>query len=153
MGKRALIGLYVTPLLVIGCESMWAGFELGLFYARWSGGAAPRGQKENQLRLNCPLILNFKHRLLRTEGKIISVAVRMEQQHRGVCGFSPDRSAGCADEVSTGQPSMRLSVITTTGCPVELSVPRGETVEGLRSRISQNLRLQTSRIVLLHKDR
>ncbi|KAM6918986.1 midnolin-A [Xenentodon cancila] len=48
---------------------------------------------------------------------------------------------------------MRLSVTSTTGIPVELTVPRGETAEGLRTRISQKLRLQTDRIVLLHKDR
>eukprot|EP00064_Thunnus_orientalis_P012808 superscaffoldBa00002008_g12844 len=48
---------------------------------------------------------------------------------------------------------MRLSITSTTGSPVELTVPRGETVEGLRTRISQKLRLQTDKIVLLHKDR
>ncbi|XP_072220531.1 midnolin-like isoform X2 [Leuresthes tenuis] len=74
------------------------------------------------------------------------------QQHRGLCSLSPPQSTGGAG-VSTGQPTMRLSITSTTGSPVELSVPRGETAEGLRTRISQKLRLQTDRIVLLHKDR
>lgn len=48
---------------------------------------------------------------------------------------------------------MRLSVTSTTGSPVELTVPRGETVEGLKTHISQTLRLHTDRIVLLYRDR
>uniref|UniRef100_A0A3Q2Q686 Midnolin n=1 Tax=Fundulus heteroclitus TaxID=8078 RepID=A0A3Q2Q686_FUNHE len=48
---------------------------------------------------------------------------------------------------------MRLTVTSTTGCPVELSVHRGETAEGLRKLISQNLRLQTDRIIVVHKER
>ncbi|KAG7525360.1 midnolin-like [Solea senegalensis] len=50
--------------------------------------------------------------------------------------------------------TMSLSITsTTTGGPVELTVPRGETVDGLRTRISQKLRLPRNRTVLLHKDR
>ncbi|XP_040910317.1 midnolin-A-like [Toxotes jaculatrix] len=78
---------------------------------------------------------------------------QQQQQQRGFCSFTPARSAGCGVGVSTGQSTMRLSITSTTGSPVELSVPRVETVEGLRTRISQKLRLQTDRIVLLHKDR
>ncbi|XP_038126080.1 midnolin-B-like isoform X1 [Cyprinodon tularosa] len=48
---------------------------------------------------------------------------------------------------------MRLTVTSTTGFPVELSVHRGETAEGLRRLISQKLRLQTDRIIVVHKDR
>ncbi|XP_028297691.1 midnolin-A-like [Gouania willdenowi] len=50
-------------------------------------------------------------------------------------------------------PSIRLSVTSTTGRPVELTVPRGETVDGLRNHICHKLRLQRDRIALLHKDR
>ncbi|XP_039998620.1 LOW QUALITY PROTEIN: midnolin-like [Xiphias gladius] len=78
---------------------------------------------------------------------------QQQQQQRGLCGFIPARSAGCGVGISTVQAPMRLSLTSTTGSPVELSVPRGETAEGLRTRISQKLRLQTDRIVLLHKDR
>ncbi|KAM3865956.1 midnolin-like [Diretmus argenteus] len=48
---------------------------------------------------------------------------------------------------------MRLSVTSTTGSGLELSVPRGETVEGLKTNLSQKLKLPRSRIVLLHKNR
>lgn len=74
----------------------------------------------------------------------------MEQ--RGLCSFTPGESAGCGAELST-QPAMRLSITSTTGSPVELTVPRGETVEGLRTHISRKLRLQTNRIALLYGDR
>lgn len=76
----------------------------------------------------------------------------MEQQ-RGLRSFTPGEAAGCQAAVSTGQPTMRLSVTSTTGTPVELTVPRGETVEGLRTHISHKLRLQTDRIVLLFRDK
>lgn len=73
----------------------------------------------------------------------------MEQQ-RGLCSFTLGSSTRCGSEVS-GQPTIRLSITSTTGSPVELTVPRGETVAGLRTHISKELRLQTDRIVLLHR--
>ncbi|XP_034558098.1 midnolin-like [Notolabrus celidotus] len=76
-----------------------------------------------------------------------------EQQQRGLSSFTPGRSACCGYGASTGPLDMRLSITSTTGSPVELTVPRGETVEGLRTHISHKLRMQTDRIVLLHKDR
>lgn len=76
----------------------------------------------------------------------------MEQQ-RGVCRVPGGRSAPRGAGVSPGQPTMRLAVTSTTGSPVELTIPRGETVEGLRTHISRRLRLQTDRIVLVHKHR
>lgn len=48
---------------------------------------------------------------------------------------------------------MRLCITSTTGSLLELTVTQGESVEGLRTHISKKLRLQTDRIVLLHKDR
>ncbi|XP_034744533.1 midnolin-like [Etheostoma cragini] len=72
----------------------------------------------------------------------------MERQ-RGFCSFSPGESARCGAGVTT----MRLSITSTTGSPVELTVPRGETVEGLRTHISHKLRLQTDRIALLYRDK
>ncbi|XP_020489741.1 midnolin [Labrus bergylta] len=76
----------------------------------------------------------------------------MEQQQRGLCSFTPGRSPCCGSGSSTSSPNMRLTITSTTGSPVELTVPRGETVEGLRTHISNKLRMQTDRIVLLHKD-
>lgn len=48
---------------------------------------------------------------------------------------------------------MCLSITSTTGSLLELTVPQGETVEGLRTHISKKLGMQTDRIVLLHRDR
>ncbi|XP_063741618.1 midnolin-like isoform X2 [Eleginops maclovinus] len=76
----------------------------------------------------------------------------MEQQ-QGICSFTPGGSAACGSGVSTGQPTMRLCITSTTGSPVELTVPRVETVEGLKTNISHKFRLQTNRIVLLFRDR
>uniref|UniRef100_A0A1A8QEG2 Ubiquitin-like domain-containing protein n=1 Tax=Nothobranchius rachovii TaxID=451742 RepID=A0A1A8QEG2_9TELE len=70
-------------------------------------------------------------------------------EHRG---FTPPRSAGGAG-VCTASTTMSLSITSTTGSPVELTVPRGETLESLRTRISHKLRLQTDRMVLVHRDR
>ncbi|XP_076601396.1 midnolin-like [Chaetodon auriga] len=78
---------------------------------------------------------------------------QQQQQQRGLCSFTPGCSARCGAGVSAGRPTMRLSITSTTGSPVELTVPRGETVEGLRTHISQKLRLQRDRIVLLYRDR
>ncbi|KAL6104438.1 uncharacterized protein ACO6RY_14173 [Pungitius sinensis] len=72
----------------------------------------------------------------------------MEQQ-RGLCSVTP----GCQTGVSTGQPTMRLSITSTAGSPVELTVPRGESVEGLRAHISHKLKLHTDRIILLYRDK
>ncbi|XP_030607707.1 midnolin-A-like [Archocentrus centrarchus] len=78
----------------------------------------------------------------------------MEQQPpRGLCSVASSQYASGGAGVSTGQPSMRVCITSTTGSPVELTVPRGETAEALKTRISQKLRLHTDRIVLLHKDR
>ncbi|KAM9844501.1 midnolin-B [Aulostomus maculatus] len=72
------------------------------------------------------------------------------KQQRGMWSSTPGRAAGCGAGLST---TMRLSISSTTGSPLELTVPRGETVLGLRRRISQKLKVQTDKIVLLHKDK
>ncbi|KAM4728059.1 midnolin-A isoform 2-T2 [Anableps anableps] len=69
-----------------------------------------------------------------------------KKQHRSFCSFPAPQPAG-------GKPAMRLTITSTTGCPVELSVHRGETAEGLRKMISQKLGLQTDRITVVHKER
>ncbi|KAM3604422.1 uncharacterized protein V6R79_010920 [Siganus canaliculatus] len=76
-----------------------------------------------------------------------------QQNQGGFCSFSPDWSACCQTGVHTSQSTMRLSITSSTGSPVELTVPQRETVEGLRARLSQKLRLPSDRIVLLHRDR
>lgn len=48
---------------------------------------------------------------------------------------------------------MLLTITSTTGSPLVLTVPQGETVEGLKARVAQHHRVHTDKIVLLHKDR
>ncbi|KAG8519187.1 Midnolin [Galemys pyrenaicus] len=45
-----------------------------------------------------------------------------------------------------------LAIHSTTGTRYELSVPPDETVEGLRKRLSQRLKVPKERLALLHKD-
>ncbi|XP_037680160.1 midnolin isoform X7 [Choloepus didactylus] len=47
---------------------------------------------------------------------------------------------------------MNLAIHSTTGTRYELSVPPDETVEGLRKRLSQRLKVPKERLALLHKD-
>lgn len=124
-------------LSLIGFEVEWAGLSVeGLvcFYAPAECSNGRRSQREEPERPE--------------PGSI----ARMDQPP-GLCSSLTGRSAPCGAEVSTGQPTMRLAIISTTGIPVELTIPRGETVEGLRTHLSRRLRLQTDKIVLVHKHR
>lgn len=47
---------------------------------------------------------------------------------------------------------MQLFIQSTTGTQLEITVPPEETVEGLKRRLSQKLRLPKDRLALLHKD-
>ncbi|XP_048197734.1 midnolin isoform X4 [Perognathus longimembris pacificus] len=47
---------------------------------------------------------------------------------------------------------MSLAIHSTTGTRYDLSVPPDETVEGLRKRLSQRLKVPKERLALLHKD-
>ncbi|KAL1783700.1 midnolin isoform X3 [Sigmodon hispidus] len=62
---------------------------------------------------------------------------------------------GGACELSTATESaapMTLAIHSTTGTRYDLSVPHDETVEGLRKRLSQRLKVPKERLALLHKD-
>ncbi|XP_071217204.1 midnolin-like isoform X3 [Salvelinus alpinus] len=74
----------------------------------------------------------------------------MDHHQPGTRSFIP-RAAPVYASVST-EPFMRLSISSTTGSRFELSVHRGETVEVLRRRLSQKLRVPKERFVLLHKE-
>ncbi|XP_069784283.1 midnolin [Narcine bancroftii] len=63
---------------------------------------------------------------------------------------SCSRAATC--EARQNEPSMRVVVNTTTGAQYDLSVPVDETVEGLKRRLSQRLKVAKERLVLLHKE-
>ncbi|XP_063003218.1 midnolin [Elgaria multicarinata webbii] len=60
---------------------------------------------------------------------------------------------GPACEAVQSEPSMNVFVHTTTGARYELSVPVEETVEGLKRRLSQRLKVPKERLALLHKER
>ncbi|EDL31589.1 midnolin isoform X1 [Mus musculus] len=62
---------------------------------------------------------------------------------------------GGACELNTATESaapMSLAIHSTTGTRYDLSVPHDETVEGLRKRLSQRLKVPKERLALLHKD-
>lgn len=58
-----------------------------------------------------------------------------------------------ACEAVQSDPSMNVHIHTTTGARYELSVPLEETVEGLKRRLSQRLKVPKERLALLHKER
>lgn len=47
---------------------------------------------------------------------------------------------------------MNLYIQSTTGTRFELSLPQEETVEGLKRRLSQKLKVPKERLALLHKE-
>lgn len=48
--------------------------------------------------------------------------------------------------------SMKVSINSTTGTRFELSVPLEETVDGLKRRLAERLRVPKDRLLLLHRD-
>ncbi|TSP09068.1 Midnolin [Bagarius yarrelli] len=75
----------------------------------------------------------------------------MEQQAeaRGCTGHG---SRSRCSELLHNEHCMHLSIQSTTGTRFELSLPAEETVEGLKKRLSQKLRVSKDRLALLHKD-
>jgi len=55
-------------------------------------------------------------------------------------------------ELLLGDSSMKLSVHSTTGTRFELSVPPEETVDGLKRRLAERLRVPRDRLLILHRD-
>lgn len=49
-------------------------------------------------------------------------------------------------------PPMNLHIHSTTGTRFELCLPAEETVEGLKRRLSQRLKVPKERLALLHKE-
>ncbi|XP_030073678.1 midnolin isoform X1 [Microcaecilia unicolor] len=64
---------------------------------------------------------------------------------------SCSRGAAACEAVAS-DPSMNLYIHTTTGTRYELSVPAEETVEGLKRRLSQRLKVPKERLALLYKE-
>uniref|UniRef100_A0A8C6T0P4 Midnolin n=1 Tax=Neogobius melanostomus TaxID=47308 RepID=A0A8C6T0P4_9GOBI len=61
------------------------------------------------------------------------------------------RGASSCEAVPT-EPSMNLFIHSTTGTRFELSLPQEETVDGLKRRLSQRLKVPKERLALLHKE-
>ncbi|XP_039175214.1 midnolin isoform X1 [Crotalus tigris] len=64
---------------------------------------------------------------------------------------SCSRGPPACDTVQS-DPPMNVFIHTTTGARYELSVPVEETVEGLKRRLSQKLKVPKERLALLHKE-
>lgn len=65
---------------------------------------------------------------------------------------SCSRGAAPCDPLPAERP-VHLCIHTTTGARYEVAVPPDETVEGLKRRLSQRLKVPKERLALLHKDR
>ncbi|XP_037625163.1 midnolin isoform X2 [Sebastes umbrosus] len=61
------------------------------------------------------------------------------------------RGASSCEAVPT-EPSMNLYIHSTTGTRFELSLPQEETVDGLKRRLAQRLKVPRERLALLHKE-
>uniref|UniRef100_A0A3Q2X999 Midnolin n=1 Tax=Hippocampus comes TaxID=109280 RepID=A0A3Q2X999_HIPCM len=62
------------------------------------------------------------------------------------------RGASSSCEAAPAEPSMNLHIHSTTGTRFELSLPQEETVDGLKRRLSQRLKVPKERLALLHKE-
>ncbi|XP_044774706.1 midnolin isoform X4 [Neomonachus schauinslandi] len=77
----------------------------------------------------------------------------MESQPGGARSCRRGAPGGaCELGPATEAAPMSLAIHSTTGTRYELSVPPDETVEGLRKRLSQRLKVPKERLALLHKD-
>ena len=57
----------------------------------------------------------------------------------------------CSELVARSEPPMTLSIHTTTGTRFELSLSPEETVDGMKRRLSQKLRVPKDRLAQLGK--
>ncbi|XP_075895696.1 midnolin [Nelusetta ayraudi] len=78
------------------------------------------------------------------------IGYRMDQ-HPSARSCTSRGAASSCEAVPT-EPSMNLYIHSTTGTRFELSLPQEETVEGLKRRLSQKLRVPKERLALLHKE-
>ncbi|XP_012677330.1 midnolin [Clupea harengus] len=77
------------------------------------------------------------------------IGYRMDQ-HPSARSCSSRGAPSC--EAVPSEPSMNLYIHSTTGTRFELSLPLEETVEGLKRRLSQRLKVPKERLALLHKE-
>ncbi|XP_060724913.1 midnolin-like [Tachysurus vachellii] len=74
------------------------------------------------------------------------------EQHAEARGCTGHGSRSRCTELLHNEHCMHLSIQSTTGTRFELSLPAEETVDGLKRRLSQKLRVSKDRLALLHKD-
>ncbi|KAK1790823.1 hypothetical protein P4O66_014677, partial [Electrophorus voltai] len=89
-------------------------------------------------------------RVERCEFSRLSERYRMDQHTETRSCTGHGSRSRCPELVH--EHSMNLSINSTTGTRFELSLPLEETVEGLKRRLSQKLRVAKDRLALLHKD-
>ncbi|KAJ8387781.1 hypothetical protein AAFF_G00150820 [Aldrovandia affinis] len=77
------------------------------------------------------------------------IGYRMDQ-HPSARSCSSRGAPTC--EAVPSEPSMNVYIHSTTGTRFELSLPLEETVEGLKRRLSQRLKVPKERLALLHKE-
>ncbi|KAL1023038.1 hypothetical protein UPYG_G00035670 [Umbra pygmaea] len=77
------------------------------------------------------------------------IGYRMDQ-HPSARSCTSRGAQSC--EAIPSEPSMNLYIHSTTGTRFELSLPVEETVEGLKRRLSQRLKVPKERLALLHKE-
>ncbi|XP_012990503.3 midnolin [Esox lucius] len=77
------------------------------------------------------------------------IGYRMDQ-HPSARSCTSRGAQSC--EAVPSEPSMNLYIHSTTGTRFELSLPLEETVEGLKRRLSQRLKVPKERLALLHKE-
>ncbi|KAJ8374560.1 hypothetical protein SKAU_G00051400 [Synaphobranchus kaupii] len=77
------------------------------------------------------------------------IGYRMDQ-HPSARSCTSRGAPSC--EAIPSEPSMNLYIHSTTGTRFELSLPLEETVEGLKRRLSQRLKVPKERLALLHKE-
>ncbi|KAG7514487.1 midnolin isoform X1 [Solea senegalensis] len=77
------------------------------------------------------------------------IGYRMDQ-HPSARSCTSRGASSC--EAVPAEPSMNLYIHSTTGTRFELSLPQEETVEGLKRRLSQRLKVPKERLALLHKE-
>ncbi|XP_037105021.1 midnolin [Syngnathus acus] len=78
------------------------------------------------------------------------IGYRMDQHPSARSCTSRGASSSC--EAAPAEPSMNLQIHSTTGTRFELSLPQEETVDGLKRRLSQRLKVPKERLALLHKE-
>ncbi|XP_077463028.1 midnolin isoform X1 [Stigmatopora argus] len=78
------------------------------------------------------------------------IGYRMDQHPSARSCTSRGASSSC--EAVPAEPSMNLHIHSTTGTRFELSLPQEETVDGLKRRLSQRLKVPKERLALLHKE-